>query len=181
MSKQHSQKRRARITPPSHPPSPGSFHPRTPAHCLPGLLLHPRNGPWAPSPKKSLTMGHLPALCGCLTRHMLRRRGGSSLRSWVVWLSSSQPFPAGAGERRVPNLQGLQISSVPLACYILAPLFASFRDEVCQHMHRVRIIQGWGREGRGEKSAEGKRGGQPRQVRHAMLLPHPGQAGCKPK
>lgn len=32
---------------------------------------------------------------------------GSGFRSRVVWLSSSQPFPPGAGERRVPNLQGL--------------------------------------------------------------------------
>lgn len=146
MSKQHSQKRRARITPPT-PPPPRLLPPQDTGSLPSRAPPAPQERPLGPLPNKAPDNGPPPSTLWMPDpsgeRQVLGRgRGGSSLRSWVVWLSSSQPFPPGAGERRVPNLQGLRIGSVPLACYILAPLFASFRDEVCQHMHGVRIIQG---------------------------------------
>lgn len=133
MSKQHSQKRRARITPPP-PPAPS-----TPGHRLTafqGSSCTPGTAPEPPSPQHQGCHGtsrHFwedtpdPSGMRAAWGMLGKGRGGSGFRSRVVWLSGSQPFPPGAGKRRVPNLQGLQIGWIPLACYILALPFCVFQ------------------------------------------------------
>lgn len=106
-----------------------------------------------------------------------RGRGGSGLRSRVVWLSSSQPFPPGAGERRVPNLRGLRLGSSRML-HPGAPFLRLSEMKFASTCTGSELSEGGEGEGGVEKVQEEREEGNQGRLDTPCSFPTPGRRGA---